>query len=703
MNFFAFSNFLFLWFQHEISGKRPEKREDKVGEEESSCRSREKTNYTSQEPMASNSLITSEFSGVPVTGIAFTNISLDKPVLKYQPLSNTSSETVTPLPLDATSRPSTINWIDETYFVVLYDNKPYFELMNSNDISRIDQHVDLVISSQPASCSCSTYDAKRKVLYLLDTSNRLYTYSFDSTSDSVLEETSNFVVTELTESISKIALHPSDDDKLLLLSNTLYEFNLESKQLERSINLFVEKVNCYDVIDNTIIVSSNNDRFINLIDLIQFKVQKIFVMNAPIVNFVINKYKNKSILAAIDQDGFVEVFKEPLAAAQNTESSMTPKSKRRRRNANKMVASVQPTSTIKLVNDQKSFSKIDNIIFDHDQLTIAYLQNEIYFITDKFNWFINKFDEAEITVLRKKGSLDSLKLRTEDKASLKTYNENNQVTIRTGDNFIDLDPVVDQEETGKGYDDEEDEEDNGDDFSTLVSRLDKSTSDLGTKLPSLLRNGTKHNESNKFRFKVGTLTTNLSQALRNNDNAMFDVIINNTTEENVVRSTVSQLEQHFVLKMLDKLAELVYKNRFKNTTEGAEYGIGNSSIGLTTWIRYVLIYHGTYLIGAAGGNGDLRRRLGLLGMSLERRASNMNRLLELKGRLSMVTVKVAVTRELENLGTNGQPEYDEDDVEYIEDEEDALTENDSSEDEHVEDEGIEDDDDDGDDDDDVED
>ena len=634
--------------------------------------------------MASNSLITSEFSDVPVTGIAFTNISLDKPVLKYQPLSSTSSETVTPLPLDATSRPSTIEWIDETYFVVLYDNKPYFELMNSNDISRIDQHVDLVISSQPASCSCSVFDRKRRVLYFLDTSNRLYTYSFDSTAEFVLEETSNFVVTELSESVSKIALHPSDGDKLLLLSNTLYEFNLESKQVERSINLFVEKTNCYDLIDNTLVVSSNNDRFINLIDLVQFKVQTILVLNAPIVKFIITKYKNKSILAAIDQDGFVEIFKEPLAA-QNTEASMTPNSKRRRRNANKVVASVQPTSTIKLINDQKSFSKIDNIIFDHDQLTIAYLQNEIYFITDKFNWFINKFDQSEITILRKKGSLDSLKLRTEDKASLKTYNENNHVTIRTGDNFIDLDPVLDQEETKKGEDDEEeDEDDNGDDFSTLVSRLDKSTNQLGSKLPSLLRNGTKHNESNKFRFKVGTLTTNLSQALRNNDNSMFDVIINNTTDENIVRSTVSQLEQHFVLKMLDKLAELVYKNKFKNTTEGAEYGMGNASIGLTTWIRYVLIYHGTYLIGAAGGNGDLRRRLGLLGMSLERRASNMNRLLELKGRLSMVTVKVAVTRELENLGTNGQPEYDEEDVEYIEDEEDAPMDDENSEDELVE-------------------
>lgn len=635
---------------------------------------------------SSNSLITSEFSGVPVSGIAFANISLDKPVLKYQPLNNTSSETVTPLPLDSSSSPSTILWIDETYFVVLYGSKPYFDLMNSNDISRIHQHVDLVISSQPASCSCAVFDPKRSVLYLLDTSNRLYTYAFDRTADPTLEETSNCIITELAEPISKLAVHPSNNDKLLLMSNSLYEYNVESKQLERSINLFVENANCYEVHDSSLLVSSNNDRFINLIDLALFKVQAIFVMNSPVVKFTMTKYKNRSILAAIDEDGFVEIFSDPLAQLNTDSSVSNPSSKRRRKGAKKLVTSIRPASTIKLSTNQNSLSKIDNIIFDHDQLTIAYLQNEIYFIIDKFNWFINTFEQPEILIQKKKGSLDSLKLRSEDKASLQTYNENNQVTIRTGDNFIDLDPVADDEEVAKGGEAEGDnyednEEDNGDDFSTLVSRLDKSTNTLGTKLPSLLKNCNKHNESSKFRFKIGTLTTNLSQALRNNDTSMFDVIINNTTDENVVRSTVSQLEQHFVLKMLDKLAELVYKNKFKNTSEGAEYGMGNASIGLTTWIRYVLIYHGTYLIGAAGGNGDLRRRLGLLGMSLERRANNMNRLLELKGRLSMVTVKVAVTRELENLGTNGQPEYDEEDVEYIEEEEDAPMEEDDEDDE----------------------
>lgn len=260
----------------------------------------------------SNSLIASEFSGVPVTGIAFTNISLNKPVLKYQPLNNTSSQSVSPLALDSSSQPSTILWLDEVYFLVLYDNKPFFELMNSNDISRIDQHINLVISSNPASCSSATYDKSNNILYLMDTSNRLYTYNFDSFADLKLEESSNYVIVELNESISKISISPLDNNKLLLMSNTLYEFDLQSQQIERSINLFVEKTNCYQIIDSSILISSQNDRFINLIDLLQFKVQTIFVSNSSIIKFELIKYKNKSILAAIDEDGFVEIFKDAL-------------------------------------------------------------------------------------------------------------------------------------------------------------------------------------------------------------------------------------------------------------------------------------------------------------------------------------------------------------------------------------------------------
>lgn len=608
-----------------------------------------------------SSLITSQFSGVPIKGIAFTSVSLDTPILKYQPLNNSSSSnSITPFPLDVNSKPNNITWINDSYFIVLYENKSYFELFEINNLSKVNQRIDLILSSSPASCSCASFNNKFNTLYVVDTTNRLYSYIFDQFSENKIQAIDNYVITEVNESISKISI-TCKSNTLLLMSNSLYEFNLESQQITNSINLFIENTNCYQLFDDQyLLISSNNDRFINLINLNSFRVSSIFVMNSPIIKFNLIRYKKKSILASIDEDGFIEIFKDPLS---NISVSSTPSSKRRRKGQMNTVNTVQYNTILKLYSDENltNLSKFDNIIFTNDQLTFAYLQNENYFIVDQFNWFNNLFDIEEIKLSKKKSSIDHLKLSSNDKASLNNYGEDpSSVTIRTGDNFIDLDSVEKEQEDG----DDEDDDDIGDDFSTLVSRLDKSTT---TKQSS---------KSNKFKFQIGTLTTNLSQALRNNDNSLFDSIINTTTDEIVVKTTISQLEQHSILKMLDKLSELVFKNKFKHTNESASLGFGNSSISLTTWIRYVLIYHGTYLLGAAGGNGDLRRRLGLLAMSMNKRADNMNRLLELKGNLSMVSIKAEVTRELENLESVGGDEMDEDDVEYVESEEDLSDEED---------------------------
>lgn len=628
--------------------------------------------------MSSNSLLTSEFIGSPIKGIAYTNISLDTPILKYQPLNNTQSETIAPLALDSTSKPTTILWIDENNLVILYENKPYFDLIDAKDLSKPAQHINLITSSNPASCACADFDESTSTLYVLDTANRLYTYSFDAfATDVKLQEISNYVITELTESASKVTVYRKqiESPKLLIMTNSLYEFDLTSKTVDRSLNLFVDQVNCFEFLKNedSLLVSSLNDRFINMVNLTSFKVSTIFVMNSPVIKFHIGTFKKKAVLAAIDEDGFVELFRNPLT--QQNEPS-TPNAKRRRKG--NQVKSIQYSTILKLYTDT-SFtitSKIDDIKFDFDNLVLAYLQSESYFILDKFNWYTNPLDLPEIKIPRRKSTIEHLSLRSQDKASLGNYSENAaNVIIRTGDNFTELDPVYKENED----DVPEEEEDAGDDFSALVSRLDKSTKDFTTRRYN--SNDQNASSSKKFKFQVGSLTTNLSQALRNNDNGMFDSLINNTLDEKVVRVTISQLEQHSILKILDKLSELVFRNKFTNTIEAAEYGLGNASIGLTTWIRYVLVYHGTYLVGAAGGNGELRRRLGLLAMSMTKKADNMDKLLALKGQLAMVADKAAAIREIETVN-NEEVEFDEEDVEYIEEEEDLgeLSDDDKDED-----------------------
>jgi U3 small nucleolar RNA-associated protein 5 len=638
--------------------------------------------------MSANSLIASSFlgpQGAAPAGVAFTSVALDTSILKYQPLTSTSSEGISPLPLDSSSVPDVLVWLDDNHLAVLYSNKPFFDVFNKSDLHKENAHQRVQLNTAlTASCTCAVFDDVANFLYVVDTANRVYVYSFDAYAETKIQEINNFVVTDITEQISKIGLYPTSTDgahstKLILMSNAVYEFDLEQRMVLRSLNLFVEKTNCFQVCDNEyLLISSDNDRFINVVDLSKFRVAAIFVLNSPVVSFNLQKHKKKSILAAVDQDGFVEIFTEPMqsihAASTNASQGQGDGNKRRRR-AGAAVKSIQHTCVLKLYEDERYslLGRVDTLTFDHDSLIIAYLQNESYFVLDKINWMGTTLNTPELKIAKKKSGINRLKLKTTDKASLSNYVEDfSQVTVRTGDNFVDLDPVVDKEPEFKTDENSEDDEDNGDDFSTLVTRLDK-----GTLSGRSVNKKSAANAGSKFSFQVGTLTTNLQQALRNNDSSMFDSIINETKDESVVKSTVAQLEDHFVLKMLDKLAELVYKNKFKNTNESAATGHGNASIALTTWIRYVLVFHGTYLVGAADSNTDLRRRLGLLGMGMQKRAGNMNKLLELKGRLAMVSVRAAVGRELATLAGDGSAlgeDDDEEDVEYIEEEEDLEME-----------------------------
>lgn len=613
-----------------------------------------------------NSLITSKFSNLPLTGIAYTSISLNTPILKFQPFNNdNSTDSISPIPLDDTSKPDRIIWLDETYFIVLYSNKPYFDLINStNNLSKIDQKISLSISINTSSCSCAVYNKANNQLYLLDSQNRLYVYSFDPYSSGLkISLINDFVINDLTESISQIFLVGNNNDKLYLISNALYEYDLNSGTIERTLNLFIDKCNCCQLMSsNRLLVSSFNDRFINLVNLEKFKIETIFVLNNPIIQFSFKKYKNKSILIAIDEEGFVEIFKDPLLHIKSNNNNENNLNKRRKGLSN--IKSIQPNTLLKIFTDAsfKNPSRVDNVIIENDNLIIGYLENENYFIIDYFEWFKNTFDLSEIKIPRKKSLIDKLQIRNQDDAALNNYQENDDINIRTGDNFIDLDPIVDQKERKDEDEDEGEEgEDQNDDFQNLISRLESNNNNDSNKINKNL------SKKNKIKFEVGTLTTNLTQALRNNDNSMFDTIINNTKDEKIVKNTIAQLEQQSILKILDKLAELIYKNKFKNTNEGFASGLGNSSIGLNTWVRYVLVYHGTYLVSISKSNLDLRRKLGLLSMSMNKRANNLSKLLELKGRLTMVSLQVTAIKEAERLDEGeGQDSDYEAEVEYVE-------------------------------------
>ena len=65
----------------------------------------------------------------------------------------------------------------------------------------------------------------------------------------------------------------------------------------------------------------------------------------------------------------------------------------------------------------------------------------------------------------------------------------------------------------------------------------------------------------------------------------------------------AQLEDYFVQKMLDKLAELVYQEKLKSPNESAATCHSNAGIALTLWNSYALMLHHQKNFSATKYNG----------------------------------------------------------------------------------------------------
>lgn len=565
--------------------------------------------------MASTSLLQSSFdpSDPSPSQIAFTNKSLDHTLLKIQPIINVS-QTLNPLAIDSTFNTSKLIWLSKNLLVILMENKDEFWIYNVNT-GEIIKKINLQGNGK---CGCIGTINSIKYLFLSD-GHRIYKYAISENEN--IEEIENWTV-DIPEGITQIIFK---NEKLILISNSIYLYDLKDKAIIKNLNLFVEMANYVKIFNNLIFVSSNNDRFINLIDLEKFKVISVFVMEENCIKFEFTEWKGSAILVALNVSGNLEIFNDPL----NLNQSINKKKRRQ------TVKSIQTTCVIKLI-DGESIGRFDDFVFDNGLLILGYLQNESFFVFDRFDWIAADYSKKIIEIFVIKSNLNKLNVNTSDKASFKTYKEHD-VTIRTGENLFDIEDANENE-----GDDDDDDDDFDDDFASLTSKLGKSSTKKGGKL----------------QFQIGTLTMNLTQALKNNDTAQFDILLNNTHDENVIRETIYKLDSHYVMKLLDKLAELSYKNKFKNF-EGP---------GVNSWIKFLLIFHGNYIIGLS----HLKSKLNLLTLSMNNRAKNLDRFLELRGKIELVTQRIEIMKEIEIMeGGNSDIDAEEEGVEYLEELEDV--------------------------------
>ncbi|GMF51940.1 unnamed protein product [[Candida] boidinii] len=489
---------------------------------------------------------------------------------------------------------------------------------------------------------------------------------------------------------------------ILAISQSIYLIDPENPN-DLSINLpgHITQINSVVPIikNSSILTSAVGDRFINCISLIKRATTNVFVTESPVVSIAYfeNEF-NMELLAAVTENGVIEIFNNPFANNEdsndvdnnevdtnsNGKSPLKKKSVLNRRRRSAAVVKSKPSDLIISINRPKDSNPtnekltIQNVTITSKYLKFSWLEDSSISFFDNIEWWkLNENSEKyynlneNIDLIKVKPNLKTTQhsLFGHDRASAKHYNEANAI-ISSGDQIGDVNKDTDEED-----EDDEDEE------LTLAEKLELANSSTtnNTQNNNTQNNNTNNNKNNnnnsnaqtvnkqKKSVSSGTLTVVLSQALKANDHSLLETVLNNK-DESIIRNTISRLQSSYIIILLSRLAERIARN-------------GNRQLNLTHWIKWVLIFHGGYLLNYPNTSSDLS----ILSSTLRRKADSLDRMLELKGKLNLLTDKIELKRDMmswENEGSGEDEDEDEVNVEYIEELDDAgLLDSDSDDDE----------------------
>ncbi|KAI9865605.1 MAG: Small subunit (SSU) processome component [Vezdaea acicularis] len=133
-----------------------------------------------------------------------------------------------------------------------------------------------------------------------------------------------------------------------------------------------------------------------------------------------------------------------------------------------------------------------------------------------------------------------------------------------------------------------------------------------------------------------SLGTVLTQALRTNDTSLFDTCLN-TTDVAIIRATIERLDSPLATALLQKLAERLHRRP----------GRAGS---LMVWIQWTIVSHGGYL----ATQPKLVQNLASLQRVIKERASGLQPLLALKGKLDMLEAQMQLRKSMQ---ASSRPTY----------------------------------------------
>lgn len=159
-----------------------------------------------------------------------------------------------------------------------------------------------------------------------------------------------------------------------------------------------------------------------------------------------------------------------------------------------------------------------------------------------------------------------------------------------------------------------------------------------------------------------SLGTVLTQALKTNDKDLLESCFQ-MNDVSSIRSTIQRLHSSLVASLLQRLAERIHKRPGRT---------GN----LMVWVQWSLVAHGGYI----ASQPEVMKKLKSLSQVVRERASGLQPLLSLKGKLDMLSAQLELRKSMQTASRLDE-DGDDEAVIYVEGEEDDLSEEEGDDDE----------------------
>ncbi|OGE52191.1 hypothetical protein PENARI_c011G02604 [Penicillium arizonense] len=448
-------------------------------------------------------------------------------------------------------------------------------------------------------------------------------------------------------------------------------------------------------------LASDGDRFINVFDAATQKLVRNLVAEQDVSSVSLhtdgNATPEKQILAAITEDGTIELFSKPFVQPQNAPAASAKAS--RKQMTQKANAALKITHTA----SSSACVPVVSITFQGPNIVVAYAEGGVVPVFERVKFLDENTEELAFTgtkTVSKTKSSSALSSVTTNgaKNSGESRVDETRMVVEQG-NLVDND--VEMEDSRQDADSESGSEEDSDDEDNKTSKAPSEKKTKPTKQVAVtedveMQNASESEEEEEeegaepsfgelLRANSGqevdveaeleddvlmgalvpgkpkaavqqiptgvSLATVLTQSLKTNDSGMLESCFH-TSDTSIIRTTIQRLDSSLAANLLQKLAERL-------ASRPGRYG------HLLVWVQWTCVAHG----GALAGHPDLLKRMATLYKVMDQRSSSLPSLLLLKGKLDMLDAQLGLRQSIRG-GDEGMDSEDEDNVIYVEGQDD---------------------------------